>query len=102
MESTGSPGKATYKEKVMSMVGGSFGEELLKPEKIVQYVTEEVFPELRTEKENETLMWDFNPKPHVQVSTEEYEQWCKPWKNTLVVRLPGKRTYLRFMSNRHQ
>lgn len=48
------------------------------------------------------MMWEFNPKPHVQVLVEEYEQWCRPWKNTLIVRLLGKRSSLRFMSNKLQ
>lgn len=92
----------SYKDKVMSLMGSSSSEELLKPEEIVQIVTEDVFPESRVDNDKDSSMWEFNPKPNVNVSVEEYEQWCRPWKNTLIVRLRGKRTSLRFMSNKLQ
>ena len=33
----------------------------------------------------------FNPKPNVEVTLEEYDEWCRPQKFSLIVKLLGKR-----------
>ncbi|KAL4380807.1 hypothetical protein AHAS_Ahas04G0070400 [Arachis hypogaea] len=33
----------------------------------------------------------FNPCPTIPMSKEEFEEWCRPWKNILVVKVLGKR-----------
>lgn len=37
----------------------------------------------------------FNPNLVVPISVEEYDEWCRPWKYTLVVKLLRKK--IRFM-----
>ncbi|XP_016206134.1 uncharacterized protein LOC107646465 [Arachis ipaensis] len=32
----------------------------------------------------------FNPKPTIEVSLEEYEDWCRPWKLSLILKPLGK------------
>ncbi|XP_057746431.1 uncharacterized protein LOC130965690 [Arachis stenosperma] len=44
----------------------------------------------------------FNPCPTIPVSKEEFEEWCKPWKNTLMVKVLGKRVTFAFMKQRLQ
>ena len=41
----------------------------------------------------------FNPKPNVEVSLEEYDEWCKPWKFSLIVKLLGKKFRFHAMAN---
>ncbi|KAF7804220.1 putative ribonuclease H protein At1g65750 family [Senna tora] len=38
--------------------------------------------------------------PKLNIDQEEYDQWCQPWKLTLLVRLLGKRIGVGFMINR--
>lgn len=33
----------------------------------------------------------FNPRPEVTFTDEELDQWSKPWRNTLIVKVLGKR-----------
>ncbi|CAL0318591.1 unnamed protein product [Lupinus luteus] len=47
------------------------------------------------EEENE-----FDPCPAIPVSKEEFEMWCKPWKQALVVKLLGLTVSMRVMENR--
>ncbi|RYR52427.1 hypothetical protein Ahy_A06g027345 [Arachis hypogaea] len=42
----------------------------------------------------------FNPCPTIPVSKEEFEEWCKPWKNALIVKVLGKRVSFTFMEQR--
>ncbi|RYR05834.1 hypothetical protein Ahy_B06g085655 [Arachis hypogaea] len=42
----------------------------------------------------------FNPCPTIPVSKEEFEEWCKPWKNALMVKVLGKRVTFAFMEQR--
>ncbi|RYQ87684.1 hypothetical protein Ahy_B09g095213 [Arachis hypogaea] len=42
----------------------------------------------------------FNPCPTIPVSKEEFEEWCKPWKNALMVKVLGKRVTFTFMEQR--
>ncbi|KAF7842041.1 hypothetical protein G2W53_004339 [Senna tora] len=39
----------------------------------------------------------FNPCPKLEISQEEYEEWCKPWRMSLIVGLLGKRMGVNFM-----
>lgn len=74
----------------------------LEPQELVKLVTEEIFPELRKEAEEMMHPLELNLKPDVKVSVEEYEAWCRPWRNTLIVRSVGKKIGLRYMSNKLQ
>ncbi|XP_016191766.1 uncharacterized protein LOC107632613 [Arachis ipaensis] len=42
----------------------------------------------------------FNPCPTIPVSKEKFEEWCKPWKNALMVKVLGKRVTFAFMEQR--
>ncbi|RYR76112.1 hypothetical protein Ahy_A01g000706 [Arachis hypogaea] len=42
----------------------------------------------------------FNPCPTIPVSKEEFEEWCKPWKNAFMVKVLGKRITFAFMEQR--
>lgn len=41
----------------------------------------------------------FDPCPTIEISLEEAEEWCRPWKQALIVRLLGKRITLRMLQN---
>lgn len=95
----------SYKDMVMS-VGGyhNVGEGRwdLGPEEIVQMVTEEVCPELFVNEGQVDPTPSFNPKPKIEVAIEEYDEWCRPWHNTLIVNILGKKVGLRYMTNKLQ
>ncbi|RYR26653.1 hypothetical protein Ahy_B02g060933 isoform B [Arachis hypogaea] len=40
---------------------------------------------------------EFDPCPIIPISKEEFENWCKPWKNVFIVKLLGKRVGLAFI-----
>lgn len=42
----------------------------------------------------------FNPCPSINMSFEEAEEWCRPWKQALIMRLLGKRIGLRTLQTR--
>ncbi|RYR53739.1 hypothetical protein Ahy_A06g028959 [Arachis hypogaea] len=42
----------------------------------------------------------FNPCPTISVSKEEFEEWCQPWKNALMVKVLGKRVTFAYMEQR--
>lgn len=43
------------------------------------------------EREAELAMKPFNPMLEIPLSDEDIAQWSKPWKNTLIVKVLGKR-----------
>lgn len=94
VETTEKPTAMSYKDKVLSISGfplvSTFGDSL-KSEEIVQMITEEICPEIGAENEEADPSKVFNPKPEVKISLEEYEQWCRSWKNTFIVRLLCKK-----------
>ncbi|KAJ1421655.1 hypothetical protein SESBI_13607 [Sesbania bispinosa] len=44
----------------------------------------------------------FDHCPEIKVSPKEFEKWCKPWQDSLVVRLLGKKISFQTMSTRLQ
>lgn len=42
----------------------------------------------------------FNPYPSIPFTLKEAEEWCRPWKQSLIVRLLGKRIGLKTTQNR--
>lgn len=56
--------------------------------------------EVNEEIDESPLPQPFNPRPNVKVIAEEYGQWCKPWRNTLIVRLLRKKVGLKYMTNK--
>ena len=80
------PAKKSYRD---SVVADGLGSDL-SSEDIVNIVTEEY----STVDMMEDLLEEpapFDPKPKVEVSLEEYDEWCKPWKFSLIVKLLGKK-----------
>ncbi|KAJ1429963.1 hypothetical protein SESBI_08025 [Sesbania bispinosa] len=72
------------------------------PEDIVTAVSEELFPGFDDSDDDCSNQEDYNPNPEVQISLEEYQDWCKPWRDTLIVNLLGRKVSLRFMTTRLQ
>ncbi|RYR25096.1 hypothetical protein Ahy_B02g058720 [Arachis hypogaea] len=83
---------SSYKDRLMSVDTKI----VLSPTEIVQLVAEDYGLE---EMEDVNLEEEapFNPKSVVEVSLEEYDQWCKPWKLSLIVKLLGKSLEFRAM-----
>ncbi|KAL4365814.1 hypothetical protein AHAS_Ahas07G0143700 [Arachis hypogaea] len=42
----------------------------------------------------------FDPCPEIKVTKEEFDDWCKPWHASLIVKVLGKRVNLGFMEQR--
>ncbi|KAK7256240.1 hypothetical protein RIF29_29679 [Crotalaria pallida] len=57
---------------------------------IIKMVQEELCPFMENEVQPPTNDKEFVMKPVIEVSFEEYEEWCRPWKNALIVNLVGK------------
>lgn len=43
---------------------------------------------------------NINPCPSINISVEEAEEWCRPWRQALIVRLLGKRISLKTLQTR--
>ena len=69
----------------------------LKPEEIARAVIDEYIIEEEGVEFGPYESIPFNPKPEVPVSLDEFNEWCKPWKLTLIVKLLGKSLGLRVM-----
>lgn len=39
----------------------------------------------------------FDPCPTINVSKEDFEEWCSPWKKSLIVQVLGKKVSFRFL-----
>lgn len=42
----------------------------------------------------------FNPKLNAHMSVDEYEDWRRQWRHSLIVRLLGKKVSLNFLTNK--
>ncbi|XP_020217579.1 uncharacterized protein LOC109801023 [Cajanus cajan] len=45
---------------------------------------------------------ELDPCPKIHVTQEEFEEWCAPWKNSLVINVLGKRVAYRMLENKVQ
>ncbi|XP_057428997.1 uncharacterized protein LOC130722320 [Lotus japonicus] len=88
--------KMSYKDKVIA--GESFTP--FSPQEIVDLVREELAGDDLESMKLEDERKPFSLNPVVPVSLEEYEEWCRPWKFTLVVKLQGKKIGFRWMDQR--
>ncbi|KAJ1413202.1 hypothetical protein SESBI_19747 [Sesbania bispinosa] len=84
MEASRTP---SYRDKVLELEP-NFDLQL---EEIVRLVMDELYLDMEHLYGNDQGRRLFNPNPTVQVKLEEYEQWCGPWKFSLIVRLMGKK-----------
>ncbi|KAK7274649.1 hypothetical protein RIF29_15745 [Crotalaria pallida] len=75
-------GKPSYSEVVMKAAGYKPN-----PNEIIKMVQEELCPFLEEELRAKEAVKEFVTRPIIEVSHEEYEEWCRPWKNALIVNL---------------
>ena len=69
----------------------------LSPEDVAQVVVEDyIVPDLEDD-DMENMEAAFDPKLAIEVSLEEDDEWCKPWKYFLIVKLLGKKISLKIM-----
>ncbi|RYR28869.1 uncharacterized protein LOC107648652 [Arachis ipaensis] len=66
------------------------GFEKLNPDEIVELVAEDYIAKSDPMDMNMENQTPFNPKPNIEVSLEEYEEWCRTWKFSLIVKPLGK------------
>nr|KYP39534.1 LINE-1 reverse transcriptase isogeny [Cajanus cajan] len=45
---------------------------------------------------------DMDPCPTITVTREEFEEWCSPWRNSLIINVLGKRISYRSLENKIQ
>ncbi|KAL4331470.1 hypothetical protein AHAS_Ahas13G0503300 [Arachis hypogaea] len=92
--------KGSYKETLLT---GPGLEENLETSSFMD--DDEPNPEDKWYKDDEDVLngkKPFNPCPTISVSKKEFEEWCKPWKNALMVKMLGKRVTFAFMEQRLQ
>ncbi|KAL4373826.1 hypothetical protein AHAS_Ahas05G0120600 [Arachis hypogaea] len=54
----------------------------------------------RDENNQESADKPLNPYPTIPVAKEQFEEWCKQWKNALMVKVLGKHVTFAFMEQR--
>ncbi|RYR74916.1 hypothetical protein Ahy_A02g009626 [Arachis hypogaea] len=86
------PLKVSYGDR---LVGDGLGK--LNPEEIVEMETEEYMSESESLDLDLSDQAPFNPKPNIEVTLEEYDEWCRPWKQALIVKPLGKKINLHAM-----
>ena len=79
--------KKSYKDLVIS----NDLAKALSPEEIAKMVVEEFSFDEPMGIANCKVDQQFNPKPAFEVSLEEYEEWCHPWRYSLIVKLLGQK-----------
>ncbi|MED6197400.1 hypothetical protein PIB30_056101 [Stylosanthes scabra] len=89
--------KGSYKDSLLALSGPSLEGKPLHEEIVNE---DDPNPEDRwykddSDKANEETL--FNPCTTIPVSKEEFEEWCKPWRHDLMVKVLGKRVTLGFM-----
>ncbi|MED6205447.1 hypothetical protein PIB30_017672 [Stylosanthes scabra] len=84
-EKEGTKKPVSYKDSLMHDDSGI----VLSPDEIVQMVAED-YEDLEFGENERADPAPFNPKPVIDVSLEEYDAWCKPWRSSLIVKLLGK------------
>ncbi|KAK7243125.1 hypothetical protein RIF29_37911 [Crotalaria pallida] len=67
------------------------------PKEIIQMVREDLCPMLEEEEKDVDNSEEFDIKPKIEVSLEEYEEWCRPWRKALIVNLVGRKVAFRFL-----
>nr|XP_025638314.1 uncharacterized protein LOC112733539 [Arachis hypogaea] len=86
------PQKASYRDRLMND-----GFEKLNPEEIVEMVAEEYLSGDDVMDHEEVSKVPFNPKPNIEVTLEEYDEWCRSWKQSLIVKPLGNKLSLQTM-----
>ncbi|RYR27977.1 hypothetical protein Ahy_B01g052053 [Arachis hypogaea] len=86
------PAKVSYRDRLLGD-----GLDKLNPENIVEMVAEDYLSDHEIGDLGTESRAPFNPKPSIEVTLEEYDEWCRPWKQTLIVKPLGKRINLQTM-----
>ncbi|XP_015962326.1 uncharacterized protein LOC107486291 [Arachis duranensis] len=86
--------EVSYKDRLLMGGAGTS----LSLEEIVQMVAEDYMLE-EVSKDGVGRAAPFNPKPEVEVSLAEYDEWCRPWKLSLIVKVLGKNIGFRSMDS---
>ncbi|XP_057755572.1 uncharacterized protein LOC130974734 [Arachis stenosperma] len=92
--------KATYKESLLKPSGPTMEDDMDLHE---QTDEDSPNPEDRWYKDSDDHSdreKSFDPCPTIKVTQEEFEEWCKPWRASLIVKVLGKRLNLGFMEQR--
>lgn len=89
--------KVSYKEK---LIAGEMSDSSFSPQESINLVREELIVGFSDSSLPKANPGPFNPNPVVPISLEEYDEWCRPWKYTLVVKLLGKNIGFRWMNQR--
>ncbi|RYQ96479.1 hypothetical protein Ahy_B08g092237 [Arachis hypogaea] len=97
-DNTASPAKGSYKDTLLTSLG-------LEEDQTTSLDMDDDDPNpedkwYRNDDDRENDEKPFNPCPTIPVSKEEFEEWCKPWKNALMVKVLGKRVTFAFMEQR--
>ncbi|KAJ1397321.1 hypothetical protein SESBI_31914 [Sesbania bispinosa] len=45
----------------------------------------DLYPDFSQSDEDMDDSKEFNPNPEIQISHEDFDSWCKPWRNTLII-----------------
>nr|XP_025681240.1 uncharacterized protein LOC112782832 [Arachis hypogaea] len=86
------PAKVSYRDCLLGDVLDK-----LNPEDIVEMVVEDYLSDQEIRDLGTESQAPFNPKPSIEVTLEEYDEWCRSWKQTLIVKPLGKRINLQTM-----
>ncbi|RYR66356.1 hypothetical protein Ahy_A03g012343 [Arachis hypogaea] len=77
--------KPSYKDRLMSD-----GLDKLNLYEIVEMVTEDYISDEDPMEHMESQQTPFTSNPVIDVSLEEYDEWCRPWKQALIIKPLGK------------
>ncbi|XLR33768.1 hypothetical protein S83_061668 [Arachis hypogaea] len=94
--------KVSYKESLLTPIGPRLEESPSVMEEVLENASDLEDRWYKEDKWNRTDEQPFDLCPVIPVSKEEFEDWCRPWKSALVVKVLGKRVGLAFMEQRLQ
>ncbi|RYR10118.1 hypothetical protein Ahy_B05g078586 [Arachis hypogaea] len=92
--------KISYKDTLLTVAGSIIEDEHVDMEEVNEDIPD---PENRWYQDADKDTHEeepFNPCPTIPISKEEFDEWCKPWRSALYVKLLGKRVGLGFMEQR--
>ncbi|KAL4307282.1 hypothetical protein AHAS_Ahas16G0262700 [Arachis hypogaea] len=92
--------KISYKDTLLTVAGSIIEDEHIDMEEVNEDIPD---PENRWYQDADKDTHEeepFNPCPTIPISKEDFNEWCKPWRSSLYVKLLGKRVGLGFMEQR--
>ncbi|XP_020216874.1 uncharacterized protein LOC109800506 [Cajanus cajan] len=88
----------SYKESLLTSDGGKIFTDFNSLIKEMENPEDAVYHEKEVVRDESEL----DPCPKIYVTQEEFEEWCAPWKNSLVIQVLGKRVAFRMLDNKVQ